>query len=98
LVIMVPLLVLATVVTQAFAFEAIRTLEGYWTGPAGFARTLMIRKHVRRKRVLASRHEKTRRAAFYAARPQMIEKGISFSLVNAMEADMLGVEIPPLSA
>ena len=30
LVLMIPLLVLATVVTQAFSFEAIRTLEGYW--------------------------------------------------------------------
>ncbi|HET9896073.1 MAG TPA: hypothetical protein VFQ44_14190, partial [Streptosporangiaceae bacterium] len=52
LVIMIPLLVLATVVTQAFAFEAIRTLEGYWSGPASLLRTLMIRWHVRRRRVL----------------------------------------------
>ncbi len=26
----VPVLVIATLVTQAFSFEAIRTLEGYW--------------------------------------------------------------------
>src|ERR1700760_3896342 len=30
LVLIIPLLVIATVVTQAFSFEAIRTLEGYW--------------------------------------------------------------------
>jgi hypothetical protein len=30
LAIMIPLLVIATVITQAFSFEAIRTLEGYW--------------------------------------------------------------------
>jgi hypothetical protein len=32
LVIMILLLVVATVVTQAFSFEAIRALEGYWPG------------------------------------------------------------------
>src|ERR1039457_3012794 len=50
LVLIVPLLVLATVVTQAFSFEAIRTLEGYWhrRGPASLARTLMIKRHVQR--------------------------------------------------
>ncbi len=33
LVITIPVLILATVVTQAFSFEAIRTLEGYWSWP-----------------------------------------------------------------
>jgi hypothetical protein len=52
LVIIIPLLVIAAVVTQAFSFEAIRALEGYWPGRGliGLARTLMIRRHVRRKR------------------------------------------------
>jgi hypothetical protein len=50
LVLIVPALVLATVVTQAFSFEAIRTLEGYWhrRGPASLARKLMIKRQVRR--------------------------------------------------
>jgi hypothetical protein len=64
LVIMIPLLVIATVVTQAFSFEAIRALEGYWPGrgPAGLASRLMIAKHIRRKRSATSRqvvYEKT---------------------------------------
>jgi hypothetical protein len=48
LVLLVPLLVIATIVTQAFSFEAITTLEGYWRrrGPASFARTLMIQCHL----------------------------------------------------
>jgi hypothetical protein len=57
LVLIVPALVLATVVTQAFSFEAIRALEGYWhrRGPASLARKVMIKRQVRRADALTKR-------------------------------------------
>ena len=57
LVIIIPLLVIAAVVTQAFSFQAIRALEGYWPGrgPVSFARTLMIRRHIHRKKAITKR-------------------------------------------
>lgn len=57
LILILPVLVLATLVTQAFSFESIRTLEGYWRrrGPASVLRTVLIRRHVRRKKRLEER-------------------------------------------
>jgi hypothetical protein len=99
LVLMVPLLVVATVVTQAFSFEAITTLEGYWyrRGPANLARTLMIRRHVRRKEAIKRRCIRATERAFYAAEPRMLRDGIPFPIVNAVKALALGVPEPPLT-
>lgn len=99
LVLIVPLLVIATVVTQAFSFEAITTLEGYWhrRGPANLARTLMIRRHVRRKEAIKKRRIRATEKAFYAAEPRMLRNGISFPIVNAVKAQALGVPEPPLT-
>jgi len=96
LVLIIPLLVLATVVTQAFSFEAIRTLEGYWRrrGVASLARTLMIRGHVRRKRRLTKRRQRASEDGFYAARPQMLRDGIDVNVVNGFEALITGTPLP----
>lgn len=62
----VPVLVLATLATQAFSFGAIRALEGYglrrW--PLRWLRSLMIRWQVRRWRRLRDRHSRYARQAF----------------------------------
>ena len=99
LVLIVPLLVIATVVTQAFSFEAITTLEGYWrrSGPANLARTLMIRRHVRRKKAIEKRRKQASEKAFYTAEPRMLREGISFPIVNAMKAQALELKDPPLT-
>lgn len=99
LVLMIPVLVIATVVTQAFSFEAIRTLEGYWRrrGPASVARTLMIRRQVRRKETIAKRRRRASERAFYAAEPRMLRDGIPFPIVNAMKAQALELQNPPLT-
>ncbi len=99
LVLMIPLLVLVTVVTQAFSFEAIRTLEGYWhrRGLPGMARTLMIRRHVRRKETIARRKRKVYEESFSATRCRIIKAGIPLSIVNAIEADVLDQALPPLT-
>jgi hypothetical protein len=99
LTLMIPLLAMAMVVMQAFSFETIRILEGYWRrrGLASFARTLMIRRHLRRKETIIKRRRKASEKAFYAAKPRMLRNGIPFPIVNAFEAQVLGVELPSLT-
>lgn len=99
LVLIIPLLVLATVVTQAFSFEAIRTLEGYWRrrGLADIARTLMIRRHVHRKEAITRRKRKVYEDSFYVTRPRIIKAGIPPSVVNALEAEALGEALPTMT-
>lgn len=94
LVLMIPLLVIATVVTQAFSFEALRTLEGYWRrrGLASKARTLMIKWHVRRKNFITERLHEAYAEALDAGKSKMGEEGISDSLFNALKASLLEVE------
>jgi hypothetical protein len=69
LTIMIPLLIVATVVTQAFSFEAIRALEGYWgrRGISGFASKLMIRRHHHKKRIIIERRQEESVKAFRSA-------------------------------
>ena len=99
LVLIIPLLVIATIVTQAFSFEAIRTLEGYWhrRGPAGLARKFMIWRHVRRKENITKRRRKVTKEAFYATRPHIIDASIPIPIVDAFEAQVLGKELPSLT-
>ena len=79
LVIIIPLLVIATIVTQAFSFEAIRTLEGYGRrrGLASFARMLMIRIHIYNKGCIITRLHKAYDKALKAAETQILEAGTS---------------------
>jgi hypothetical protein len=94
LVITIPLLVIATVVTQAFSFEAIRTLEGYWRrrGLASMARTLMIKWHAHRKKSINERLREAYGKALDAGRKQMREEGVSDSLFDALKENLLEVE------
>jgi hypothetical protein len=95
LVLIVPVLVLATVVTQAFSFEAIRTLEGYWRGLASVARTLMIKRHVHRARTLTKRRQRACEIAYYTAEPRILRDNISLPVVHAMKAQALELDDPP---
>lgn len=98
-VLMIPLFVITMVLTQAFSFESIRTLEGYWhrRGPASLVRTLMIRRHVRRKENIIKCRHRASEVAFYAAKTRMLERGIPSSIVNAFEAQVLNAELPRLT-
>jgi hypothetical protein len=100
MVLIIPPLVFAAVVMQAFSFEAIRALEGYWRrrGLASLARTLMIRRHVHRKEAIIRHRQRASRKAFYAAKPRMLKNGIPSSIVTAMEAQVLGIRAPSLTA
>jgi FtsH-binding integral membrane protein len=96
LVIMIPLLVIATVVTQAFSFESIRALEGYWGGsrPANLARRLMTWRHVRRQKSTIDRLRRESEKAVHAAMPEMLMSGIPFPVVKAIEARVSGGQSP----
>ena len=94
LVITIPLLVIATVVTQAFSFEAIKALEGYWRrrGLASKTRTLLIWWHARRKDRLKKRLGDAYGEAFDAARERINAKHISESVFNTVRDSLTGAE------
>lgn len=100
LVVIIPLLVIATIVTQAFSFEAIRTLEGYWRrrGPASLARTLMTRRHVGKKNAIVRRLRKAYGKALASAKDQMLDDGISKIVFKVFRNDLLDEEPISLSA
>jgi hypothetical protein len=86
LVITIPLLVIATVVTQAFSFEAIKALEGYWRrrGLASKARTLLIWWHAHPKDRLKKRLGDAYGEALDAARDRINAKHIPESVFNTV--------------
>ncbi len=95
LVIMIPLLVIATVITQAFSFEAIRFLEGYWSrrGLMRIVAKLMTLRHLWRKRAIIERANRESVKAFRAALPDIVrdsQEGISGQVVKAIEANLSG--------
>ncbi|MCR2814551.1 hypothetical protein [Microbacterium jiangjiandongii] len=91
-----PLLVIATLLTQAFAFEAIRTLEGYWAGrgPASWWRSLWIRCQLRRKRSLERRYRSALAAAFRGALPRLVDRQIDGAVLRAIKAKYEGTPRP----
>jgi hypothetical protein len=100
LILVISVLVLAALVIQAFSFEAIRVLEGYWRrrGPASLARTLMIRRHLHRREAIVKRRHRASERAFYIAKSRMLSNGVSPSVVDALEAQVLGVRLPSLTS
>lgn len=66
LILTVPVLISVTLITQAFSFEAIRTLEGYWYRPVlgTLARSVLTRWHLRRKKRLHAKRLKASHKAF----------------------------------
>jgi len=94
LVITIPILVIATVVTQAFSFEAIKALEGYWRrrGLVSKARTLLIWWHARRKDRLKKQLGDAYGEALDAARDRINAKHIPESVFNAVRDSLTGPE------
>jgi hypothetical protein len=73
LVVLLFAIVLAAVVSQAFAFGAIRLLEGYWAGHRGFTalHTIAVRCQLRRYDRAERRLDQLRELAFAEARGRM---------------------------
>ena len=99
LVIMIPLLVIATVVTQVFSYQALRTLEGFWPrrGLASVVSRLLIQRHLRKKRSTMERLHRETEKALHAAMPEMLMSGVPAAIVRAFEAFISGKEPPSLT-
>jgi hypothetical protein len=99
LILTLPVLIIGTLVTQAFSFEAIRVLEGYWRrrGLPSLASNLLIRWHVSRKQRLERRRLKAAREAFATVRPILLQSGLSHAVVNGLESQALEIDLPRLS-
>ena len=91
----VPVLVVATLVTQAFAFEAIRVLEGYWhrRGPAGWLASGLIWVQVWRKNRVARLAQSAAHDAFLESRRRWLDD-TDPEVVNALELASLGKDFP----
>jgi hypothetical protein len=96
LVLLFMVVVILTIATQAFEFEAIRLLEGYWgAGPMGRLFTgIGCGSHIKRRRHLERKMNELQSSAFAYARQQMLKKQIPASVVNAIEGEVLGTSIP----
>lgn len=91
LVVLLFALVLATMITQAFEFEVIRFLEGYW-GPGrlrAFFTNIRIASHVRQRRQLESYLKDSERQIFARVRQRMLDIGVDRTLVDILEHDVL---------
>lgn len=96
IVVMIPLLVIATVVTQAFSFETIRTLEGYWPRFAGSARSIMIRWQVHRKESISKHLQAAYNDALKDAKNRIASGRVSESVFNAFRDSITGADTKSL--
>jgi hypothetical protein len=97
LILILPVLVLTTMLTQAFSFGAIRALEGYWMrrGPMAWSRSLMIRRHAGRRDRLEKRRAKLAKKAFDRVRTAYLGE-YSFAIVAALELQAVEQDVPEL--
>jgi hypothetical protein len=81
--------ILTTVITQAFEFEAIRLLEGYW-GP-GRVRTMLAdrrcRRHLAKRSALRARQADLEDRAFPYARVEMLRSKLPREVVDIIEGE-----------
>lgn len=92
----VPTLVVATLVTQAFSFEAIRVLEGYWpaAGPFSGLFRLGVWLQERRRGRLQRRLQRIQLGALNGLEPQLLSSGVPGMVVLALKADVQMVARP----
>lgn len=88
----IPILMLATAITQAFSYAAIRILEGYWygQGPVAVARRIMIQRHVRIRTDMDQRRDARTLNAFMAVEDDMIQAEVSDRVRQAWRAQIEG--------
>lgn len=78
--------ILTTIVTQAFSFESIRILEGYWgmrlaKGPTKWR----VARHTTRCKKLREKHDQLEKEAFDKARRAMLKKNYSREEIDLAE-------------
>ncbi|KAB7740317.1 hypothetical protein GA707_19355 [Nostocoides sp. F2B08] len=95
-----PVLILSTLLTQSFAFEAIRMLEGYGAprSPLNAVRSYGIRKHVERRSRLGVRRDRLAGQAFTPARTKLQAlPSVPMAVVAALEAQATRSPVPTLT-
>ncbi|QGN34501.1 hypothetical protein [Microlunatus sp. Gsoil 973] len=93
----VPALVLATMVTQASSFAAIRFLEGYWrrNGPLGLLRSALIYRHVRRLERLQRKRNAAADKAFAKAKDALRGRApYTPNVLSGLEMKAIGRDVP----
>jgi hypothetical protein len=84
-------IIVATVVTQAFEFETIRLLEGYWK-PGRLRNAVGARlsqRHQRKRDALERRRTELVRRGVALARTEMRARGVSAEIADVVEAEAL---------
>lgn len=92
--------IVTTMITQAFEFEAIRLLEGYWGAHplnAWFS-DVRFRTHLRRRNALRKRARDAEIQALTAAQPRMLQGGRSPVHVGILVASYTGGDLSGVPA
>jgi hypothetical protein len=89
--------VLATMVAQAFSYEGIRLLEGYWGRSRLTSWLIMWRtsRNRNRQKRLHKRREKYQKRAFYIAKQVMLEKNVKRTIIEFHEDTVLERTMDP---
>jgi hypothetical protein len=83
-------LILSAIGIQAFSFEVIRFLEGYWgsTRVGATLATILIFNQARKLKRLRRRHKRQQLTAFQRARDNMLSVGLDRTVVDVLEDDI----------
>lgn len=89
LLLIIPVMVLTTMVTQAFSYGSIRVLEGYWLRPSPlrWCRNKLIKHQVRRFEDLRERRKEAAVRAFAWARPTLLERNVPAEIIGKLEVE-----------
>lgn len=94
LIVTIPIVILTTLVTQSFSFEAIRALEGYWQRRwlLGWLHHALVTLRLKHKKALRARLPDLRDRAFNSARGSMLRNKRPQSVIDAIEADLSEID------
>jgi len=98
LILFIPVLILATILTQAFSYASIRALEGYWwrRGPTASLRTAMIWRHARKREKYFTLRQAAVKHALAAVEEDLMAR-YSDLVIGALKRQALGQSVPTLS-
>lgn len=90
LIVTIPVVVLTTLITQSFSFEAIRALEGYWQRRwlLGWLHRVLLSFRLSRKKSFQTRVPSALDRAFMQARGSMLRARIPEAVIRAIEDDL----------
>ncbi|WP_141277309.1 hypothetical protein [Pseudonocardia hydrocarbonoxydans] len=83
-------LILTAIIVQAFSFEVIRFLEGYWGASSlgAIVAHVLIEIQLRRVRKISNQRDKQEKRAFRRAHERMLSRNIPRSILTILEDDV----------